>query len=376
MIAEMAMNRGDTLVFEMYAPGGYHLGAHVTDTHSLNLIAQGGWDFVVLQEQSQLPAFPDAIFYPDSYEYAEYLDSSIHVSNPCATTLFYQTWGRENGDLVNCASYPILCTYEGMDSMLTLRYRTMAMDFECSVSPVGQVWREVRNMYYPSIQPYSTDGSHPSLEGSYIAASTFYTMIFEKDPSLITEYFGLDPVHAMNILNMTQSVVFDTIGGHKYGTSAVPPSISSIYSFSSSDSSSWLTATTTGADGYYWIIPSSGDTVSTKDTFLFDITLHDAVMLVVTNCWGSDSQTYVTDDIQYNTVEDLKIFPNPTSNMLNIVRANPWCSYAIIDVLGRTYQSGEFVDQIFVGHLASGTYYLLLIGEKGIATRKIFQLVR
>ena len=61
-------------------------------------IRSGSWDFVVLQEQSQLPSFPIEQVTAEVFPYARYLDSVIKAHNSCAQTIFYMTWGRKNGD--------------------------------------------------------------------------------------------------------------------------------------------------------------------------------------------------------------------------------------------------------------------------------------
>ncbi|NDD55938.1 hypothetical protein EBZ39_19080, partial [bacterium] len=109
-------------------PGGYTFQQHSIDVNTLNYIQQGGWDYVVLQQQSQMPSFPDNDVIANTYPYARFLDSMINEYNDCAETVFYMTWGRQNGDASNCANWPPVCTYQGMDSLLRLRYTNMAND--------------------------------------------------------------------------------------------------------------------------------------------------------------------------------------------------------------------------------------------------------
>ncbi|HRI41145.1 MAG TPA: SGNH/GDSL hydrolase family protein, partial [Bacteroidia bacterium] len=116
---------GDTLIVDSSAPGGYTFEAHSTDATTLQKIAAGGWDFVILQEQSQRPAFPPSQVEQEVYPFAQVLDSLIHVSNPCAKTVFFMTWGRKYGDQSNCAFYPMICTYEGMQMRLRESYVEM-----------------------------------------------------------------------------------------------------------------------------------------------------------------------------------------------------------------------------------------------------------
>ncbi len=91
------------------------------------------------------------------------------------------TWGRKNGDDTRCNAQPEVCTYEGMDNLIYQRYVEMARVNEAILSPVGKVWRSIRQQD-PSLELYDTDQSHPSYLGSMAAAYTFYTIIFKKIP--------------------------------------------------------------------------------------------------------------------------------------------------------------------------------------------------
>ncbi|MFM1772110.1 MAG: hypothetical protein RLZZ71_1252 [Bacteroidota bacterium] len=191
-------------------PGGTTFQMHTTNGTSQSLIAQGNWDFVVLQEQSQLPSFPDSQVETECFPFATQLNNQILAADSCTETIFYMTWGRQNGDAGNCASWPPVCTYEGMDSLLNLRYRQMAIDNQAILSPVGALWNYIRNTY-PEINLYAADGSHPSLEGSYAAACSMVSVIFRTDPTLINYNSTLDPVIAEKIKLAAQEVVFNNL---------------------------------------------------------------------------------------------------------------------------------------------------------------------
>ncbi len=171
-------------------PGGYTFNQHLSNAITTGYIQQGNWDFVVLQEQSQIPSFPLSQVQTDCFPYAARLNDSIVKYSPCGETVFYQTWGRQNGDASNCPNWPPVCTYEGMDSLLRLRYQMMADDNDAIVSPVGACWRYIRNNY-PSLNLYNADQSHPSLFGSYVAALSFYSTIFRLSPDDVTYTAGL-----------------------------------------------------------------------------------------------------------------------------------------------------------------------------------------
>jgi len=217
LISNVANSAGDQVIFDSSAPGGYTFEGHTTNSVTLDKISQGDWDVVVLQEQSQRPAFPIGQIEAEVFPFAEMLDDLINENNSCAETMFYMTWGRKNGDASNCGFYEPLCTYAGMDSLLSLRYQMMAEMNEAVVSPVGAVWHYIREQH-PLIELYSSDESHPSLAGSYAAACCFYTSIFRKDPQNITYESGLNAIDAANIRSAVSVVVFDSLQNWLIGT--------------------------------------------------------------------------------------------------------------------------------------------------------------
>lgn len=175
----IAMSMGDTLLIDQYVPGGYTFNQHNNDPQTKAKIMQGDWDFVVLQEQSQIPSFSPAQVATDCLPYAKKLCDTVRAYNPCAEIFFYMTWGRKNGDAGNCASYPPVCTYAGMQQRLRESYLLMADSNEQSCSPVGAVWNVMRNQY-PLVDLYSADESHPSPYGTYLAACTFYCSLYHR----------------------------------------------------------------------------------------------------------------------------------------------------------------------------------------------------
>ncbi|MCX6290985.1 MAG: SGNH/GDSL hydrolase family protein, partial [Bacteroidetes bacterium] len=134
---QLALAGGDTILYDSNTVGGYTLQLHSTNSTTLNKIASQPWDYVVLQEQSQIPSFPpqqvDTMFYP----YAIFLDSLIHANDSCTQTVFYMTWGRKYGDASNCAFYPPVCTYTGMQARLRSSYLEISDSLRAIVSPAG-----------------------------------------------------------------------------------------------------------------------------------------------------------------------------------------------------------------------------------------------
>lgn len=179
MLKEVSNSLGSVIETETNSIGGYTLNAHSTNATSLSLISSRDWDYVVLQDQSQNPAFPPAQVAAQVYPYAAILCDSIKSNSNCTQILFFMTWGYKNGDASNCAAYPPICTYEGMQWRLRQSYVEMALDNDAWVVPCGMTVKSVRETN-PEINLYSSDGSHPSIHGTYLAACTFYSSIFHK----------------------------------------------------------------------------------------------------------------------------------------------------------------------------------------------------
>ena len=210
LVADVASSVGDTLIKQKHTPGGATLNNHANDSNAMNKINADEWDYVVLQAQSQEPSFPLSQVETQTFPFATQLCDSIRANSSCTRPMFYMTWGRENGDASNCAVWPPVCTYDGMDSLLNLRYRMMGEMNEAYVSPVGVVWHYIRDNH-PQIDLYTGDGSHPTIRGSYVAAVTFYTMIFQKDPTLITFNSSLDETEATNIKEAVKLLVYEDL---------------------------------------------------------------------------------------------------------------------------------------------------------------------
>lgn len=181
VLAELAAELGTVVTWQSNAPGGATLQGHASNATSNALIEAGGWDLVILQEQSQIPSFPDNQVQADFFPAVAALTATIRAHNPCAIPMLFMTWGRENGDASNCPVWPPVCTYEGMQALLTQRYLEAADLSDAWCAPVGMVWQQLRET--SAIDLYSADGSHPSAAGTYAAASTMAVALLGTDPA-------------------------------------------------------------------------------------------------------------------------------------------------------------------------------------------------
>ncbi len=223
VVSDVAASMGHSLIFDSSAPGGYTFNQHTSNATTLQKIAADEWDFVIIQEQSQIPSFPLSQVEQDCFPYAEQLCNLIREANPCARPLFYMTWGRENGDSQNCANWPPVCTYQGMQELLSERYIQMAADNDAWVAPVGNVWQTVM----ADAPLYAADGSHPSIHGTYLAACTFFAVMFNESPVGAAYPAGVTAQQALAIQEAANEVVFGNLELWNMNSPMVWTSISS-----------------------------------------------------------------------------------------------------------------------------------------------------
>lgn len=339
LVASFAAATGDFVYFASNTPGGYTLQQHSSNTTSTSLIAQGKWNFVVLQEQSQLPAFPDAQVQNDVFPYARMLDSMIKASDSCTKTLFYMTWGRKNGDQANCSFFPPLCTYQGMDSMLQLRYTMMADSNKGVISPVAKVWRKIRDTY-PAMNLYDNDESHPSLLGSYAAAVTFYTVMFKKSPIGNTYDGGLSASDAATIRQVVKQMVYDSLAVcYRFY-----PKLKAGFNFNSSNDTVSFQNTSANGFTYQWTFGDGSSSTQKSPIHKYATSGNYTVKLIAKRCNTTDTVIKAVNVVKLGienleTSHQVKVVPNPAKESIQLHAAYPIQSVRIVSLMGQTMRT-------------------------------------
>lgn len=156
-------------------PGGKTLAYHLNNDKTQTLIKSGEFEVVVLQDQSQTPA----IFPKQFLEAAKGLNKQVLANK--GAVVFYQTWGRRDGDPPNRFK-----DFTAMQKALTKSYATAGRSLHSKVAPVGDAWQIVHDTN-PELfaKLYRPDGSHPSQLGAYLAAITLFATINDVDPTTI-----------------------------------------------------------------------------------------------------------------------------------------------------------------------------------------------
>jgi hypothetical protein len=174
VFARLARAGGHLVQVDTSANGGWTLADHLKSTASLEKIRSRQWDYVVLQEQSQIPASPDARV-ATMYPAARALIREITAGG--SRPVLYMTWAHKDGWPEN--NLPGFTT---MQEQITNGYLQLAGEQGIPVVPVSAAWADAIHRY-PELILWQDDGSHPSLAGSYLAACVFYAALFGQSPA-------------------------------------------------------------------------------------------------------------------------------------------------------------------------------------------------
>jgi hypothetical protein len=147
------------VITEASTQGGANLEWHYKSSGVLKRIKEGHYDYVVLQEYRA----------PSVEKMAEVVaqyDKAIRESG--AKTLIYCTWvGKDQ-------------TAKDQEEMTNLQLE-VARKLKVTLVPVGSAWQAVRTER-PDFNLHNPDKLHPGLDGAYLTACVFYSVLTGRSP--------------------------------------------------------------------------------------------------------------------------------------------------------------------------------------------------
>jgi hypothetical protein len=198
MFAELARAGGHPVEVGMSAPGGWTLADHLQSPETLNALSSKKWNVVVLQEQSQIPSIDPGRFqsmYPAGREWVR------RIRETGAEPMFFVTWAHRGGWPENGMG-----TYQSMQAQIDTGYAGIALELNVPVAPVGSAWFRAVSAH-PGLSLWQADGSHPSEQGTYLAACVFYAMVFHESPIGLTYHAGLSEETAQELQALAAETV-------------------------------------------------------------------------------------------------------------------------------------------------------------------------
>ena len=161
LVAQLAAADGRELKHRLISVGGASLRTHWNKGEAARAIERGGYDYVVLQEQSTLPIKNAARM----RENVLLFDAAIKAAK--ARTALYLTWARAHAPQTQQA--------------ITDAYMSIGSETGAVVIRAGVAWETFRATHAAPVL-HDRDGSHPTLAGSYLAACVVYATLFAADP--------------------------------------------------------------------------------------------------------------------------------------------------------------------------------------------------
>ncbi len=142
-----------------------HFESHWESARSRELLKQGDWDFVVLQDRPQEA--------DDSGKFMNYGTQLVKEAKAhgAKEVLLFDPWLR----------------YGHFEDQYTFNdaYERLAESTEAHVVPVGEAWSSTLQAY-PDIRLHDSDNFHASPSGSYLSACVFFRAFTGENPVGLT----------------------------------------------------------------------------------------------------------------------------------------------------------------------------------------------
>jgi hypothetical protein len=199
--ASLARSGGYKVEVDMSAQGGWTLANHLQSPESLDAIQSKAWDFVVLQEQSQIPAVElsrTQAMYPAARELVR------RIRQQGASPVFFITWAHRGGFPENGMN-----DYASMQAQINAGYSAIAQELGARIAPVGSAWQTAVDGH-PELELWQADGIHPTEQGTYLAACVFYAAIFHESPRGLRYRAGLPKATAETLQTLASQAVLQT----------------------------------------------------------------------------------------------------------------------------------------------------------------------
>ena len=217
---EMAWREGHYADCDIFISGGYTMKAHLENEFSARKVRKGGYDCVMLQDQSVLPLLNGTAYDAGCSRYVGLMVENVKKYSPNAKVSLEITWGRRfgNNNLGQYEKYAklyheLFASYDAMQDRLIEKITETATVNSIQTTPVGVAWQIVMHER-PDILLYHKDNHHQSYAGSYLSAAVAYLTIYGEKFGEDAANCKLDVATATYLRSVAERVVLD---GEKWG---------------------------------------------------------------------------------------------------------------------------------------------------------------
>ena len=372
LVQSLSTSAGKTLNIDSSIPGGYLMSSHLNDATTFAKISQGNWDYVVLQEQSQIPTIE---FYRDNDMYPAMTDlkALIEQYNPCAKIITYMTWGRRYGgqqcDPSGTYCSPVFANFNQMQNSLTSAYLEISEQLNVQCAPVGVVWQNILNNSTHVL--HSGDNSHPNMDGSYVAACTIFSSIWKQGASGLSYTAGLSSTLAQYYQLISDNTLFNSTNDWNLNINKPTANFSESISGNTATFTN-LSTSIANTLNYSWNFGDGNTSSIANPSHTYTSSGTYTITLIASNCIFSHTITKTIQigalSINENAVGNFEFYPNPTTNQITIKVDNQLLGsvYTIYDTVGKSVLNGKISSEINVidlGNLSNGVYIIEVASE-------------
>lgn len=195
-------SRSHTYRISLIAAGGAKLADHVRSQSVAAQLQERSYAFVFLQEQSTTSFYTNEAPRSDA-AFGTLIDlARQHGAQP----VVFSSWARKAGNIfyTDPRRYSNLLRPRDPKDM-TIRldavYRQIAGKYGAAYIPLGAYWWSLLQAR-PQTELYIADGSHPSINGSYLMALLAYRHIAKDIPADIWHPAQMEPAYKDMLVNL------------------------------------------------------------------------------------------------------------------------------------------------------------------------------
>lgn len=203
MLKEIAWSEGHFIDISASLKGGWTMAKHLSLETTDDMIAEGGWDYMFLQDQSLVPAKVgrDPKGMAQQVREMEAVAVKVRTLSPECKAVVENTWAYWKYDF---GSFKDLDDFD-KNGKKGAKILAKAVG-NAEVSPIGQAFRIVR-AERPDINLYNKDKHHQSVLGSYLKSCVNYLVLYGQPFGDSASDCLLDPETAAYLRSVAERVV-------------------------------------------------------------------------------------------------------------------------------------------------------------------------
>lgn len=358
LFQELANSKGKNVQSQYYAPGGTGFVNHVNDANVYNLFESEVWDYVVLQPGTAESA---GVSWPinTTIERGQKLVDSIKKYSPCAKIFLYEIpYGIKATNNV-----PDYNDYFAIQTIIKDSITKLANGLNVPIVPAGECARNHFINQQDLLLHNSYNDVHPNLNGSYLVACAMFSAIFQEQLFSSNFLGGVSQQNADYFQNIADNIVLP----NREEWLLNEFTLHSEFDYVLNGLEIQLNNLSTNFISLNWNINNEFFSTDDSPSFTFDSPGLKTISLTTFDgiCYGTFEliiNVELLNNPSFNSY-DIELFPNPTSDFLNIkFKFKGDEEVYIFDLNGKFLIQNTFIEdnKINVSSLTSGIYYLLI----------------